>query len=448
MTLLGSCCVRATLILFLTFLCIAPSNADDAPVVAAPATTGPATGLAGSAALHATVFGTPPQDMAELPTMVPLSEINVRLPWRMPVPDVLWFDKKLRVYFSAQKQPAPLAVVISGTGGGANTSTIATLRAALYGAGYHVLTLPSPTVPNFITAASSTGVAGDLHQDGEDLYRAMQEIIRHLPKKARITDIDILGYSLGGANAAIVKSLDAREGKLKIHRAIMINPPVSLFSSIGRLDKLFAISIGTDNEAIDNLYRRLYAQLANLYRASDRLQVDERFLLGAAAATLKTDAEYSAAIALTFRTDLVNMFFCGDLYAKTGVVIDPAHPPKVGDSLEEMQRVLRNKPFSEYFVRVFAPYYLKHRANSTGQSLIADNRLDIIGDVLRSDGDYFVQTNQDDLILDARELKWLKDTMGTRIAVYSHGGHLGTVGDREQVADMLSMLAGTWRAQR
>jgi hypothetical protein len=72
----------------------------------------------------------------------------------------------------------------------------------------------------------------------------------------------------------------------------MINPPVSLFASVGRLDKLFAISIGSGDDAIERLYRTLYAQLANLYRASDRVQIDENFLLDAAAAVLKTDQEF------------------------------------------------------------------------------------------------------------------------------------------------------------
>jgi hypothetical protein len=177
---------------------------------------------------------------------------------------------------------------------------------------------------------------------------------------------------------------------------------------------------------------------------SGRVQIDEDFLFGAAATALKTDAEFSAAIALSFRADLADVFFAGDLYAGTGAVVDPRHPPKVGDSLEETQRILRGKPFSEYFTKVFAPYYLKHRPNSTGASLIADNRLDIIGDALRSNGDYYAQTNSDELILDKRELRWLQDTLGSRIAVYDHGGHLGNIGDRRQVADMLDMLAGSW----
>jgi len=422
------------------------SAAPASPLAAAfgPAVPGPPAGLADSAALRATVFGTPPQDIAPLPASVPVVEIDVSLPWRLPIPAVLWFDNKLHVYLSAQNKPAPLAIIISGTGSDANTSKIQVLRGVLYGAGYHVLTMPSPTFPGFIVAASRTGVAGDFQQDAHDLYDALQQIIGHLPRKIKITDIDVLGYSLGGANAAFVKSIDSREGKLKIHRAVMINPPVSLFDSIGRLDELFATSIGSSDAAIERLYRKLYARLANFYRSTDLVQMDQSSMMSAVAASLRTDVDFSAAIAFTFRLDLVDMFFIGDLYARTGVVTDPKHPPKVGDSLDDIQRALRLKPFSEYFARVFAPYYLEARPGSTRASLIADNRLNVIGDELRSNGDYYVQTNNDDLILDRRELRWLEDTLGKRIAVYDHGGHLGNLGDRQQAADMLRMLDGSW----
>ena len=416
----------------------------DRPQLPPPAAPGPPTGLADSAALRATVFGTPPQDIAPLPQKVPLLEMDLALPWARPVPAIFWFDKRLRVWLSAQDRPAPLAIVISGTGSDGNTAKLSTLRAVLYGAGYHVLTMPSPTFPGFIVSASRTGVAGDLEQDGQDLYDAMVQIIHHLPRKVVVTDIDVLGYSLGGSNAAIVKSIDATEHKLHVHRALMINPPVSLFASVGRLDKLFAITLGHGDAGIEQFYQQLYATLANIYRASDRVELDEDFLLGAAASVLKTDAQFSAAIALTFRLALSNVFFAGDLYSGAGVVIDPRHPPRVGDSLEAISRELRGKSFAEYFTRIFAPYYMKRRPGSTPETLIAQNRLEIIGDALRGDPDYYAQTNSDDLILDAAELAWLKATLGARIVVYDHGGHLGNLGDRRQAADMLQMLGGRW----
>jgi len=420
------------------------SFAEPTPIELPPA-PGPATGLADPAALRATVFGTPPQDIAPLPDRVPLLEMDLALPWRRPMPQIFWFDKRLRVWLSAQKKPAPLAVVIAGTGSDANTSKLSVLRAILYGAGFHVLTLPSPTFPGFIVSASSTGVAGDLLQDGHDLYAAIREIIAHLPRKVRITDVDVLGYSLGGANAAIVKSIDGTEHKLHIHRAVMINPPVSLFASIGRLDKLYAASLGSGDAGTERFYQQLYAALANVYRASGRVALDEDFLLGAAAAVLNTDEQFSAAIALSFRIALSNVFLAGDLYSGAGVVTDPAHPPKVGDSLEDTAQILRSKTFAEYFTRVFAPYYLRRLPNATVDSLIAQNRLDVIGDQLRTDPDYYCLTNSDDLILDRAELGWLEKTLATRIAVYDHGGHLGNLGDRQQAADLLAMLDGRWQ---
>jgi pimeloyl-ACP methyl ester carboxylesterase len=421
------------------------------PVVlpAADATTAfsesaPAAGLADSAALRATVFGTLPQNIAPLPATVPLQEIDITMPWARPVPKVFWFNRRLRVWFSAQDKPAPLAIVISGTGSDGNVAKMSLLRGALYGAGYHVLTLPSPTFPGFIVSTSSTGVAGDLLQDGRDLYAAMQRILTHLPKHAPITDIDVIGFSLGGANAAVVKSLDEKEGQLRIHRAVMINPPVSLFASIDRLDKLFLQSIGSGDAGLENLYRKLYTRLANLYRASEKVQIDDTDLLAAAGSVLKTDSDFAAAIALTFRLELVDVFFAGDLYAGTGVVVNPAHPPGVEDSLQEIERELRSKTFADYYNKVFVPYYAAHRPGATAESLQADNRLDIIGEQLRNNPDYYAQTNSDDLILDKPEFVWLRDTLGSRIAVYDHGGHLGNLGDRQQIADMLDMLAGRW----
>ena len=99
-------------------------------------------------------LGTLPQDIAPLPSGC-LQEINIKLPWARPLPGDLLVRSPAAVWFVPSPKPAPLAIVIPGTAVRA-IDTLATLRAILYGAGYHVLTFPSPTFPGFIAAASST----------------------------------------------------------------------------------------------------------------------------------------------------------------------------------------------------------------------------------------------------------------------------------------------------
>ena len=108
------------------------------------------------------------------------------------------------------------------------------------------------------------------------------------------------------------------------------------------------------------------------------------------------------------------------------------------------RQTLRSKPFSEYFSKVFVPFYSARRKDATADSLFADSSLNIISDALRTNPDYYTQTNSDDLILDAGELSWLRETLGSRIVTYDHGGHLGNLGERQQISDMLDMLGGRW----
>ncbi len=404
--------------------------------------------LVTSTGLRATVFGPDPDARAELPEHVRARELSFRVDGARPTPQIYWFNRELRVWFSAQSGPAELVIVIAGTGGGANTANVRLLRRALYADGYHVLTVPSPTTPRFLVAASSTGVGGDLTQDAADLRRAIRQSLERLPRGTEVTGLHAIGYSLGGANAAVIKALDDGPEPLGVERVVMINPPVSLFTSVERMDRLFRRAIGDDDDAIERFYQRLYADLSALYQQTEAVAIDESFLYGAAARLLSSDEEFAAAIALTFRLALIDLFFAGDLFARTGVVVDSARPPRVGDSLDDHLRALRSRPFRDYFDRVFAPFYLAARPHWTRERLVRDNSLELIADSLRAGPDYYAQHTADDPILGADELAWLRDTLGERIVVYETGGHLGNLGERRQIEDMLAMLRGRWPDDR
>ena len=275
---------------------------------------------------------------------------------------VFWFDKRLRVWLSAQDKPAPLAIVISGTGSDGNTAKLSTLRAVLYAAGYHVLTMPSPTFPGFIVSTSSTGVAGDLEpgwtrfvrRDGRDHRAPAAQGENHRHRRARIQpgrrerghrevhrrDGAQAQHSPGGddqsAGQPVLLGGEARQAVRQVASA-MAMPASSAFISSCMPSSRICTAHPTGSR-------------------STRISCSER-----PRRSCKTDAQFSAAIALTFRIALANVFFAGDLYSGAGVVVDPRHPPKVGDSLEGIAATLRTKTFAEYFTRIFAPYYLKRR---------------------------------------------------------------------------------------
>ena len=69
-------------------------------------------------------------------------------------PPIFFYDEGLRCSFAYQKKKAPLVFLIAGTGSSDRAPKLVTMMKALYQAGYHVITLPSPTHPNFIISAS------------------------------------------------------------------------------------------------------------------------------------------------------------------------------------------------------------------------------------------------------------------------------------------------------
>ena len=122
---------------------------------------------------EATVMEVPSIYQAELPAEVPTKTFRVTpFPDRV-TPDEFWYDKGLTCSLVYQKKEAPLVFIIAGTGARYNSPKMINMQKALYQAGYHVISITSPTHMNFIINASSSMVPGHLVYDARDLYRVM-----------------------------------------------------------------------------------------------------------------------------------------------------------------------------------------------------------------------------------------------------------------------------------
>jgi hypothetical protein len=390
-------------------------------------------------ALAATVVGTPKDYVAELPKKIRRSEKKVVI---FPDREVKKFipRKALNYTLVRQKKAAPLVFSIAGTGASHRSAKIQLMEKAFYQAGFHVVSLPSPTYANFIVTASTTQVPGHIVQDSEDLYRVMERIHDQIKKKVKISEFYVTGYSLGGAQAAFVAKLDEERKHFNFKKVLMINPPVSLFNSVSILDGMLEDNIpgGLNNfnaffdEVMDE-FTQVYTKLENvdfnddfLYRIYEDRQND-----------IDTD-RVSAVIGTSFRISSSNMIFASDILTNGGYILPKNHELRKTESTTNYFKVASRISFTDYFNERFYPYFREQQPGTTKESLIHDTSLESISDYLRSSDKIAVVHNKDDIILAPGEIDFFRNTFQSRAKIYPKGGHCGNMAYRDNVEYMVN----------
>jgi hypothetical protein len=386
-----------------------------------------------------TVIGTPAQLRAEVPEKIPVKRRSIAI-FDREVPDPLWFDREMRYSQVLQEGPAPLIFLIAGTGSAYSSANNSYMMKVFYQAGFHVVSLSSPTYMNFIVAASKSGVPGHAFEDAEDLYRAMERIWGELKEKIEVTDFYVTGYSLGGFNSAFVTYLDETRKTFNFRKALLINPPVRLYSSISLLDRMLEnIPGGVDNFPL--FYSRLVAEIGRVYTRANKVELDEQFIYKAFQAVNPDNEELAALIGVAFRTSSANMAYTSDLMTDFGYIKPKNVRFTRNTSLAEYESVAHRLGFTDFFHVYFYPWHKRNNPDLTRGELIEKMSLHTIEDYLRNTDKIEVVHNQDDLILEPGEIDFFKRVFGDRARIYPRGGHCGNMQYRENVAHMLNVFA-------
>lgn len=388
----------------------------------------------------ATVVGTPSAFEAQLPEGIPLQKKHLRVfPARVP-PDVLWYARDLLYSVALQKKPAPLIFIIAGTGGGHDGSKNRSMAKAFYQAGFHVVSLSSPTYPNFVVAASSTGVVGHAEKDAADLYRVMQMIWGGMSEEVTATSFHLTGYSLGGFNAAYISKLDEDQGVFDFSRVLMINPPVSLYNSVSLLDRMVEnIPGGVDN--FDRFAAQLMQGLTQIYTQTDNVFAND-ILYGAYHALGLKNEQLAALIGTSFRLSSGSLVFAADVmsdfgYIKPrGLVLTRHSDLTVYDSLSTRLN------FTDYYHEFFYPFYRDEFPELSRDEFISTISLKPIDNYLRTSQKISLMHNVDDVILSTGDIDYLAELFGERAQFYPYGGHCGNLTHRDNVAHMVGIFAG------
>ena len=387
----------------------------------------------------ATVVGTPAEYRAELPDKIPLKRRSIAIFEDRVVPEAFWFDKELRYSQALQKGPAPLVFLIAGTGATYNGAKNVNMARAFYQAGFHVVSISSPTAMNFIVAASKSGVPGHAVEDAEDLYRVMEKIWGSLKDKVEVTDFYVTGYSLGGFNAAFVTRLDETKQTFNFRKALLINPPVRLYSSISLLDRMLEnIPGGIDN--FPQFYDRLVEQLTRVYKKSDSVDIGEEFLYSAFEAVDPDSEELAALIGVSFRISSANMAYTSDLMTDFGYIKPANITMRKNSSPYIYDKVAHRLGFTDFYHVYFYPYHKASNPSLSRSDLIESMSLTSIENYLRSSKKIEVMHNVDDIILEPGEIDFFPRVFGDRARIYPRGGHCGNMDFRDNVAHMVNVF--------
>ena len=379
---------------------------------------------------EATIVGTPVADRPELPKKIRSKLIDIVVFEDRQPPDILWYEDSLVCSLAWQKEQAPLIFVIAGTGASYQSQKMKTMEKAFYQAGFHVVSISSPTFSDFIVTASESSVPGHLEDDARDLYRVMQLVWQQIQDSIEVSEFYLAGYSLGATQAAFVAKLDDTEHVFDFQKVLMINPAVSLYNSVSILDAMLEDNIPGGLDNADAWIQDVLSKLSRATHGNDQISFDDPDFLYQVYQHYPPSRKMSAAlIGFAFRLSSSNMIMTADLMNGGGYVVPKNRIPTRNDSLTDYAKVTFRISFADYFRQFFFPYFKTRQPSLTEQELIKIESLHSIGQYLQQAEKIGVVTNADDLILAPGELDYIRTLFGARAKIYPNGGHCGNMDD-------------------
>ncbi len=389
----------------------------------------------------ATVMETPPAFQAETPSRVPVREFTIHPFPDRPLPKVFWYVDGLACSLAAQQQRAPLVFIIAGTGARHNSPKMTILQRALFQAGFHVISISSPTTVDFIVTASASMMPGNLPDDAQDLYRVMKLAWGKVKNDLQVSRFALTGYSLGAIEAAFLARLDDREKVFDFSRVLLINPPASLYSSVARLDQMLLSDVPGGAHRMDQYLRNVMNKLAEttedtlgppelsseyLYRASRRFPPREDFL--------------KTLVGLAFRLDSTNMMFAADVMQGGGFVVPKGTRLTSTSSLSGYLATYFDTGFVDYFHQYFFPYWQQREPGLREEQLIDRLSLKAIEPYLKKSRQIGLLHNEDDIILGPGDLAGLLEIFDDRAQIFPTGGHCGNLNHPQVVRYITAFL--------
>ena len=356
----------------------------------------------------ATIIGSATMMTPGVSENIPLKVYEIQIKDKKEIPDVFWYASKFKFSFSKQKnKKAPLIFVLAGTGSDYSAIRVKFMQRIFHDAGYHTIAISSQMSQQFMISASTNAIPGMLIRDNEDIYKAMKLAYNKIKDQVDVTDFYIMGYSLGGANAAVLSYIDEKEKAFNFKRVFMVNPPVELYDSAVKLDKYLDDYTGGKSAGIERLLNTTLARVKGGL-TSEYANIGADTIYEIVKGDILSDTEKKAYIGLAFRLTSTDLNFISDFITKSHIYTK--NPEKVDKftNMKEYFKAVNFATFEDYVNKIGFPYA--------------------------------AVTNADELILNEKDIDYLKDVFKDRLIIYPKGGHCGNMFYKENVDVMVKFI--------
>ena len=388
----------------------------------------------------ATIIGSATMMTPGVSENIPLKVYEIQIKDKKEIPDVFWYASKFKFSFSKQKnKKAPLIFVLAGTGSDYSAIRVKFMQRIFHDAGYHTIAISSQMSQQFMISASTNAIPGMLIRDNEDIYKAMKLAYNKIKDQVDVTDFYIMGYSLGGTNAAVLSYIDEKEKAFNFKRVFMVNPPVELYDSAVKLDKYLDDYTGGKSAGIEKLLNTTLARVKGGL-TSEYANIGADTIYEIVKRDILSDTEKKAYIGLAFRLTSTDLNFISDFITKSHIYTK--NPEKVNKftNMKEYFKAVNFATFEDYVNKIGFPYYKKYNKDFTIEDLKREASLRVIEDYLRTSPKIAAVTNADELILNEKDIDYLKDVFKDRLIIYPKGGHCGNMFYKENVDVMLKFI--------
>ena len=388
----------------------------------------------------ATIIGSATMMTPGVSENIPLKVYEIQIKDKKEIPDVFWYASKFKFSFSKQKnKKAPLIFVLAGTGSDYSAVRVKFMQRIFHDAGYHTIAISSQMSQQFMISASTNAIPGMLIRDNEDIYKAMKLAYNKIKDQVDVTDFYIMGYSLGGADAAVLSYIDEKEKSFNFKRVFMVNPPVELYDSAVKLDKYLDDYTGGKSAGIERLLNTTLARVKGGL-TSEYANIGADTIYEIVKGDILSDTEKKAYIGLAFRLTSTDLNFISDFITKSHIYTK--NPEKVDKftNMKEYFKAVNFATFEDYVNKIGFPYYKKYNKDFTIEDLKREASLRVIEDYLRTSPKIAAVTNADELILNEKDIDYLKDIFKDRLIIYPKGGHCGNMFYKENVDVMVKFI--------